>query len=126
MLLPEFFSNFHTVECDMEEVLTVVFRISNPQYSFVPAGLAHDRVSVARLQTSRLLRGNQADCAFGDFEYTAHMIVEIRFQKFRCFSVQVQEQWKNRIQTSGLPFVRRVRTDIQDDKCSLQSGEWNR
>ena len=55
----------------MEEVLTVVFRISNPQYSFVPAGLAHDRVSVARLQTSRLLRGNQADCAFGDFEYTA-------------------------------------------------------
>ena len=24
--------------CDIEEVLTVVFRISNPQYSFVPAG----------------------------------------------------------------------------------------
>ena len=126
MLLPEFFSNFHTVECDMEEVLTVVFRISNPQYSFVPAGLAHDRVSVARLQTSRLLRGNQADCAFGDFEYTAHMIVEIRFQKFRCFSVQVQEQWKNRIQTFGLPFVHRVKTGIQDDTCGLQSAEWNR
>ena len=126
MLLPEFFSNFHTVECDMEEVLTVVFRISNPQYSFVPAGLAHDRVSVARLQTSRLLRGNQADCAFGDFEYTAHMIVEIRFQKFRCFSVQVQEQWKNHIQSSGLPFDRREKTDDRDDKCDLQSAEWNR
>ena len=110
----------------MEEVLTVVFRILNPQYSFVPAGLEHGRVSVDRLQILRLLRGNQEDYAFGDFEYTAHTIVEIQFQKFHCFSVQVPVQWKNRIQTSGLPFVRRVRTDIQDDKCSLQSGEWNR
>ena len=66
------------------------------------------------------------DYAPGDFEYTEHMIAEIRFQKFHCFSVQVPVLWKNRIQTSGLPFVRRVRTDIQDDKCSLQSGEWNR
>ena len=110
----------------MEAVLTVVFRISNPQYSFAPAGLEHGRQSVARLQILRLPRDDRADYAPGDFEYTAHMIVEIRFQKFHCFSVQVQEQWKNRIQTSGLPFVRRVRTDIQDDKCSLQSGEWNR
>ena len=42
----------------MEAVLTVVFRILNPQYSFVPAGLEHGRVSVDRLQTSRLPRGN--------------------------------------------------------------------
>ena len=110
----------------MEAVLTVVFRILNPQYSFVPAGLEHGRVSVDRLQILRLLRGNQEDYAPGDFEYTEHMIAEIRFQKFHCFSVQVLVLWKNRIQTSGLPFVRRVRTDIQDDKCSLQSGEWNR
>ena len=110
----------------MEAVLTVVFRILNPQYSFVPAGLEHGRVSVDRLQILRLLRGNQEDYAPGDSEYTVHMIVEIRFQKFHCFFVQVPVQWKNRIQTSGLPFVRRVRTDIQDDKCSLQSGEWNR
>ena len=110
----------------MEAVLTVVFRILNPQYSFVPAGLEHGRVSVDRLQILRLLRGNQEDYAPGDFEYTEHMIAEIQFQKFHCFSVQVPVQWKNRIQTSGLPFVRRVRTNIQDDKCSLQSGEWNR
>ena len=91
----------------MEAVLTVVFRILNPQYNFVLAGLEHDRVFVDRLQTSRLLRGNQEDYAPGDFEYTVHMIVEIRFQKFHCFSVQVPVLWKNRIQTSGLPFVRR-------------------
>ena len=109
----------------MEAVLTVVFRILNPQYSFVPAGLEHGRVSVDRLQILRLLRGNQEDYAFGDFEYTAHMIVEIRFQKFHCFSVQVQEQWKNRIQTFGLPFVRRLRIDTQDDKYNLRSAEWN-
>ena len=110
----------------MEAVLTVVFQISNPRYSFAPVGSEHGRQSAARLQTSRLLRGNQADCAFGDFEYTAHMIVEIRFQKFHCFSVQVQEQWKNHIQTSGLPFDRREKTDTRDDKCDLQSVEWNR
>ena len=110
----------------MEAVLTVVFRISNPQYSFVPAGLAHDRVSVDRLQILRLLRGNQEDYVPGDFEYTEHMIAEIRFQKFHCFSVQVQEQWKNHIQTSGLPFDRREKTDTRDDKCDLQSVEWNR
>ena len=67
----------------MEAVLTVVFRISNPQYSFAPAGLEHDRVSAAHLQILRLLRGNQEDYAFGDFEYTVRTIVEIRFQKFR-------------------------------------------
>ena len=83
MLLPEFSGSFHTVECDMEAVLTVVFRISNPQYSFAPAGSEHGRQSVARLQILRLPRGNQEDYAFGDFEYTAHTIVEIRFQKFR-------------------------------------------
>ena len=110
----------------MEAVLTVVFRILNPQYSFVPAGLEHGRVSVDRLQILRLPRGNQEDYAFGDFEYTAHTIVEIRFQKFRCFSAQVQEQWKNHIQTSGLPFDRREKTDTRDDKCDLQSVEWNR
>ena len=110
----------------MEAVLTVVFRILNPQYSFVPAGLEHGRVSVDRLQILRLPRGNQEDYAFGDFEYTAHTIVEIRFQKFHCFFVQVPVQWKNRIQTSGLPFVRRVRTDTQDGRCDLQSAEWNR
>ena len=110
----------------MEAVLTVVFQISNPRYSFAPVGSEHGRQSVARLQTSRLLRGNQADCAFGDFEYTAHMIVEIRFQKFRCFSAQVPVQWKNHIQTFGLPFVHRVKTGIQDDTCGLQSAEWNR
>ena len=72
-----FSGNFHTVECDMEAVLTVVFRISNPQYSFVHVGSEHGRQSVARLQILRLPRGNQEDYAFGDFEYTAHMIVEI-------------------------------------------------
>ena len=67
----------------MEAVLTVVFRISNPQYSFVPAGSEHDKQSVDRLQILRLLRGNQEDYAFDDFEYTVRTIVEIRFQKFR-------------------------------------------
>ena len=109
----------------MEAVLTVVFRISNPQYSFVHVGLEHGRQSVARLQILRLPRGNQEDYAFGDFEYTAHMIVEIRFQKFHCFSVQVPVQWKNRIQTSGLPFARRVKTGTRDGRCDLQSVEWN-
>ena len=69
----------------MEAVLTAVFRRSNPQYSFVPAGLEHDRVPVAHLQTSQLPRGNQEDYAFGDFEYTVRTIVEIRFQKFHFF-----------------------------------------
>ena len=110
----------------MEAVLTVVFRISNPRYSFVHVGSEHGRQSVARLQILRLLRGNQEDYAPGDFEYTEHMIAEIRFQKFHCFSVQVQEQWKNHIQTSGLPFDRREKTDTRDDKCDLQSVEWNR
>ena len=110
----------------MEAVLTVVFQISNPQYGFVPTGLEYGRVSVDRLQTSRLPRGNQKDYASGDFKYTAHMIVEIRFQKFHCFSVQVPVLWKNRIQTFGLPFVHRVKNGIQDDTCGLQSAEWNR
>ena len=110
----------------MEAVLTVVFRISNPQYSFVHVGSEHGRQSVARLQILRLPRGNQEDYAFGDFEYIVRTIVEIRFQKFHCFSVQVQVQWKNRIQTSGLPFARRVKIDTRDDMCDLQSAEWNR
>ena len=110
----------------MEVVSKVVFRISNPQYSFAPEGAEHGRQSVARLQILRLPRGNREDYALGDFEYTVHMIVEIRFQKFHCFSVQVQEQWKNHIQTSGLPFDRREKTDTRDDKCDLQSVEWNR
>ena len=109
----------------MEAVLTVVFRISNPQYSFAPAGLEHGRQSVARLQILRLPRDDRADYAPGDFEYTAHMIVEIRFQKFHCFSVQVQEQWKNRIQTFELPFCHRVKTGTRDGRCDLQSVEWN-
>ena len=109
----------------MGAVSKAFFRRSNPQYSFVPAGSEHDKQSVDRLQILRLPRGNQEDYAFGDFEYTAHMIVEIRFQKFHCFSVQAQEQWKNHIQTSGLPFVHREKTDTQDDKCDLQSVEWN-
>ena len=67
----------------MEAVLTVVFRISNPRYSFVHVGSEHGRQSVARLQILRLLRGNQEDYAFDDFEYTVRTIVEIRFQKFR-------------------------------------------
>ena len=110
----------------MEVVSKVVFRISNPQYSFAPEGAEHGRQSVARLQILRLPRGNQEDYASGDFGYTAHMIAEIRFQKFRCFSVQVPVQWKNHIQTSGLPFDRREKTDTRDDKCDLQSVEWNR
>ena len=110
----------------MEAVLTVVFRISNPRYSFVHVGSEHGRQSVARLQILRLLRGNQEDYAFDDFEYTVRTIVEIRFQKFHCFSVQVPVLWKNRIQTSGLPFDRREKTDTRDDKCDLQSVEWNR
>ena len=110
----------------MEAVSKAFFRRSNPQYSFVPAGLEHGRVSVDRLQTSRLPRGNQEDYAFGDFEYTAHTIVEIRFQKFHCFSVQVPVLWKNHTQTFGLPFTRREKTDTRDDKCDLQSVEWNR
>ena len=61
----------------MEAVLTVVFRISNPQYSFAPAGLEHGRQSVARLQILRLPRDDRVDYAPGDFEYTAHTIVEI-------------------------------------------------
>ena len=40
--------------------------------------------------------------------------------------MQVQVQWKNRIQTSGLPFARRVKIDTRDDMCDLQSAEWNR
>ena len=110
----------------MEAVLTVVFRILNPQYSFVPAGLEHGRVSVDRLHILRLPCANQADYAFGDFEYTAHTIVEIRFQKFHCFFVQVPVQWKNRIQTSGLSFDRREKTGTRDGRCDLQSVEWNR
>ena len=110
----------------MEAVSKAFFRRSNPRYSFAPVGSEHGRQSVARPQILRLLRGNQADCAFGDFEYTAHMIVEIRFQKFRCFSAQVPVQWKNHIQTFGLQFVHRVKTGIQDDTCGLQSAEWNR
>ena len=110
----------------MEAVLTVVFRISNPQYSFVPAGSEHGRQSVARLQILRLLCGDQEDYAPGDFEYTVRMIVEIRFQKFHCFSVQVRVLWKNRIQTFELPFCHRVKTGTRDDKCDLQSVEWNR
>ena len=110
----------------MEVVSKVVFRISNPQYSFAPEGAEHGRQSVARLQILRLPRGNREDYALGDFEYTVRTIVEIRFQKFHCFSVQVPVQWKNRIQTFGLPFVHRVKTDTRDDKCDLQSVEWNR
>ena len=110
----------------MEAVSKAFFRRSNPQYSFVPAGSEHGRQSVAHLQTSQLPCGNQEDYAPGDFEYTARTIVEIRFQKFHCFSVQVQVQWKNRIQTSGLPFARRVKIDTRDDMCDLQSAEWNR
>ena len=110
----------------MEEVVTVVFRIFNPQYNFVLAGLEHGRVSVDRLQILRLPRGNQEDYAFGDFEYTAHMTVEIQFQKFHCFSVQVPVLWKNRIRTFGLPFARREKTDTRDGRCDLQSAEWNR
>ena len=110
----------------MEAVLTVVFRILNPQYSFVPAELEHGRVSVDRLQILRLLRGNQEDYAPGDSEYTVHMIVGIRFQKFHCFSVQVPVLWKNRIRTFGLPFARREKTDTRDGRCDLQSAEWNR
>ena len=110
----------------MEAVSKVFFRRSNPRYSFVHVGSEHGRQSVARLQILRLPRGNQEDYAFGDFEYTAHTIVEIRFQKFRCFFVRVQEQWKNHIQTSELPFVHREKTDTRDDKCDLQSAEWNR
>ena len=67
----------------MEAVLTVVFRISNPQYSFAPAGSEHGRQSVARLQILQWLRGNREDYALGDFEYIVRTIVEIRFQKFR-------------------------------------------
>ena len=67
----------------MEAVSKAFFRRWNPQYSFVPAGLEHGRVSVDRLQTSRLPRGNQEDYTFGDFEYIVRTIVEIRFQKFR-------------------------------------------
>ena len=78
----------------MEAVSKAFFRRSNPRYSFAPVGSEHGRQSVARPQILRLLRGNQADCALGDFEYTVRTIVEIRFQKFHCFSVQVQEQWK--------------------------------
>ena len=107
----------------MEEVLTVVFRISNPQYSFVPARLELDRESVDRLQTSRLLRDVLADCVPGGFEYTARMIVETQFQIFHYFSPQVPVQSKNHIQTFGLPFVRQVKTDIRDDRCGLQSAE---
>ena len=59
----------------------------------MPAGLEHGRVSVDRLQILRLLRGNQEDYAPGDSEYTVHMIVGIRFQKFHCFSVQVPVLW---------------------------------
>ena len=97
----------------MEVVSKVVFRISNPQYSFVHVGSEHGRQSVARLQILRLPRGNQEDYAPGDFEYTVHMIVEIQFQKFRCFSVQVPVQWKNHIQTFGLPFARREKTELE-------------
>ena len=110
----------------MEAVSKAFFRISNPRYSFVLVGSEHGRQSVARLQILRLPCGNREDYVLGDFEYTVHMIVEIRFQKFRCFSAQVQEQWKNHIQTSGLPFDRREKTDTRDDKCDLQSVEWNR
>ena len=67
----------------MEAVLTVVFRISNPQYSFAPAGSELGRQSVARLQILQWLRGNREDYARGDFEYIVRPIVEIRFQKFR-------------------------------------------
>ena len=109
----------------MEAVSKAFFRRLNPRYSFAPAGAEHGRQSVARLQILRLPRGNQEDYAFGDFEYTAHMIVEIRFQKFHCFSVQVQEQWKNRIQTFELPFCHRVKTGTRDGRCDLQSVEWN-
>ena len=109
----------------MEAVSKVFFRRSNPRYSFVHVGSEHGRQSVARLQILRLPRDDRADYAPGDFEYTAHMIVEIRFQKFHCFSVQVPVQWKNRIQTSGLPFVHREKTDTRDGKCDFQSVEWN-
>ena len=109
----------------MEAVSKAFFRRSNPRYSFVPAESAHGRVSVDHLQIEQLLRGNQEDYAFGDFEYTVRTIVEIRFQKFHCFSVQVQEQWKNRIQTFELPFCHRVKTGTRDGRCDLQSVEWN-
>ena len=110
----------------MEAVSKAFFRISNPRYSFVLVGSEHGRQSVARPQILRLPRGNQEDYAFGDFEYTAHTIVEIRFQKFHCFFVQVPVQWKNRIQTSGLSFDRREKTGTRDGRCDLQSVEWNR
>ena len=110
----------------MEAVSKAFFRRSNPQYSFVPAGSEHDKQSVDRLQILRLLRGNQEDYAPGDFEYTEHMIAEIQFQKFHCFSVQVPVLWKNRIQTSGLSFDRREKTGTRDGRCDLQSVEWNR
>ena len=109
----------------MEAVSKAFFRRSNPRYSFVPAESAHGRVSVDHLQIEQLLRGNQEGYAPGDFEYTAHTTVEIRFQKFHCFSVQVPVQWKNRIQTSGLPFAHREKIDTRDDMCDLQSVEWN-
>ena len=110
----------------MEAVSKAFFRRLNPRYSFVHVGSEHSRQSVARPQILRLLCGNREDYALGDFEYIVRTIVEIRFQKFHCFSVQVQEQWKNHIQTSGLPFDRREKTDTRDDKCNLQSVEWNR
>ena len=78
-----FSGSFHTVEYDMEAVSTVVFRISNPQYSFALAGSEHGRQSVARLQILQWFRGNREDYALGDFEYIVRTIVEIRFQKFR-------------------------------------------
>ena len=61
----------------MEAVSKAFFRRSNPQYSFVHVRLEHDRQSVARLQILQLLCGKQEDYAFGGFEYTARMIVEI-------------------------------------------------
>ena len=107
----------------MEAVSKAFFRRLNPRYSFAPAGAEHGRQSVARPQILRLPCGNQEDYAFGDFEYIVRTIVEIRFQKFHCFSVQVPVQWKNRIQTSGLPFCHRVKIDTRDDMCDLQSAE---
>ena len=78
----------------MEAVLTVVFRISNPQYSFVPAGSEHGRQSVVHQQIEQLLHDDWVDCVHGDFVYTVHMIVEIRFQKFHFFLCKFKSNGK--------------------------------
>ena len=89
----------------MEAVLTVVFRISNPQYSLVPAGSEHGRQSVVHQQIEQLLHDEWVDCVHGDFVYTVHMIVEIRFQKFHffCASSRTMEKSYSNIRITILP-----------------------